>query len=205
MGNSARFTACRTRPLLAKRDKHGPDSTGDDPELRPVCTMQTGQFYSEVIMVPNAERIIQWARRHQGVREQPPGSNDGAGLRFMLKETNFEPGDKWCMFFAEACIKAGFEGVGPIPEYITHTGSCAIAARNAEAADKLSKWAAKGAIVLFRSAQGVFHHCGIVTEINENLKEIKSIQGNTNPRGSFSGGMVDEHWNSMAGCEFIIW
>lgn len=156
-------------------------------------------------MVPHADKIILWARKHIGVREVPPKSNDGAGLRFMLKETNFEPGDRWCMFFAEAAVRAGFEDAGPLPTWLTHTGSCAIAAHKAEQAGQLSKFHATGAIILFPDKKGIFHHAGIVTAINEVQRTVQSIQGNTNGAKSFNGGEVAEHWNSMAGTRCIIW
>lgn len=156
-------------------------------------------------MVPNAQRIIDWARQHIGVHEIPPSSNDGPALRQMLAETNFEPGNRWCMFFAEAAIKAGFEGVGDIPTWITHTGSCAMQAGIAQRASMLSKEAATGCIVLFPNVEGAFHHCGIVTEIDRKNGRIKSIQGNTNAAGSFNGGEVAEKWNPLRGVRFVIW
>jgi hypothetical protein len=156
-------------------------------------------------MVPNATRIINWARLHIGVHEIPPSSNDGPALREMLKETNFEPGDKWCMFFAEAAIKAGFDGIGPIPHWITHTGSCAMQAGLAKNVGRLSRDAATGAVVLFKNASGAFHHAGIVTEIDLKNRRIKSIQGNTNGAGSFNGGEVMEKWNPALGVMFVIW
>lgn len=156
-------------------------------------------------MVPHAASIIAWARAQMGVHEVPASSNDGPELRHMLKDTNFEPGDRWCMFFAEAALKAGFPEGHVIPAWITHTGSCAMQGDKARKAGELSAFAATGAIVLFAAKDGVFHHCGIVTEIDDANHRIKSIQGNTNGVGSFNGGEVAEHWNKSRNAMFVVW
>src|SRR5690348_13897562 len=111
-------------------------------------------------MVPRHEQIIAWAKKHLGVKEEPRGSNDGTALRHMLADTAFQPGDKWCMFFAEAAVKAGFEGYGPIPHHIALTGACADAARAALEAFKLSDYPATGCICVFKGGIRGYHHAG---------------------------------------------
>lgn len=156
-------------------------------------------------MVPHAQEVIQWAKLHKGVHEDPKGSNDGPSLRQMLAATRFQHGQQWCMFFAEAAIKAGFDGHGPIPHWITLDGSCAHCADLAQQYGKLSEYPATGAIALFKGGPYGYHHAGIVLTIGEPYGHVITIEGNTDSTGGIHGGEVDIHTHWQHTAMYVIW
>lgn len=156
-------------------------------------------------MVPNAEKIVTWARRMIGIEEQPRGSNAGTALEGMLRDTNFTPGNAWCMFFAEAAVKQAFHHDDAMPPWIVLTGSCADQAHRAALYSKTSTWPATGCIVLFRGGPRGFHHAGIVSEVIDNGRQFRSIEGNTNADGSTEGYAVMEHLHNRTDQVFVIW
>lgn len=156
-------------------------------------------------MVPHAQEIIQWAKDRIGTKEQPIGSNDGADLRTMLSTTAFRKGDAWCMFFAEAAVKAGFIGTADFPRHIALDGSCHSAAILAARSGQLSEYPATGCIALFRGGQRGWHHAGIVIEVYESAGLLTTIEGNTNTNGSVEGYEVCSHTRRRTQADFIIW
>lgn len=156
-------------------------------------------------MVRNANSIINTARYYQMLREDPPGSNDGAKLRSALAATPFEPGQPWCYYFALACVIRGFLGVENIPPSVLVTGSCQAAADHAAALGKLSEFPATGSIFLLKNVEGHFHHAGLVTSVDESDALVNTIEGNTNHDGSTEGYGVFWHTRKFALLRFIIW
>lgn len=156
-------------------------------------------------MVAHADEIISWARARIGIREHPLGSNNGPALREMLRNTNFAPGNAWCMFFAEAAIKQAFHPQEAMPPWIVHTGSCADQAHAAALVSKTSEWPATGCIVLYRGGPRGFHHAGIVTNVEQGGKVFNTIEGNSNPAGGVTGGEVCEHVRTRTDEVFVIW
>jgi len=156
-------------------------------------------------MVRNGEAIVAWARSKVGIEENPRGSNSGQALESMLKETNFTPGNAWCMFFCEAVLKAVFHPTEAIPAWIVHTGSCADQAHKAMLLGRTSEWPATGCIVLFRGGPRGFHHAGIVSEVTSSGTSFRSVEGNTNSDGSVEGYAVCEHTHTRTDQVFVIW
>lgn len=156
-------------------------------------------------MVPRARKIIAEATRLIGLEEEPRGSNDGPNLRKALADTHFKPGDRWCMYFCVHCLHKGFEGAGSIPAWLPETGSCQAAAIAAHSWDKLSEFPATGSIFVLPNEEGVFHHAGIVTEVDEELGVIKTIEGNTNLNGSANGYGVFRRTRKINKQKYIIW
>ena len=140
-----------------------------------------------------------------GIEERPRGSNAGTALEGMLRNTNFKPGDPWCMFFCEAAIKQAFHPDLPMPPWIVHTGSCADQYRQASMTGKTTFWPATGCIVLFRGGPRGFHHAGIVQEVLENGASFRTVEGNTNADGSVEGYAVCEHEHVRKDQVFVIW
>jgi hypothetical protein len=133
---------------------------------------------------------IKEAKAHIGLREDPKGSNDGRALRSYLKGTNFEPGQAWCLYFAETAVKNAWPKGSPLPTQILWTGSTEQLRAHAAKLGKLiptSQGVSKGSIMLLLKPSGVAHHAGIVVGEGAEPGTIYTIEGNTNGDGSSEG------------------
>lgn len=156
-------------------------------------------------MVIYAERILSWCRLHESVSEQPRGSNDGAALRYMLRDTAFQPGDRWCMFFCEAAIKAAIPDWRTIVPHLVLDGSCASQFTAAKKADKLSDWPATGCIALYKGGTRGHYHAGIVMQTYSKGASFLACEGNTNNSGAAEGFRVCTHIRQRESADFVIW
>lgn len=157
-------------------------------------------------MEPQAEQIIKRAAWDLNLREMPWGSNNGGRLREVLKETEFKPGDPWCMYWVVAVMIDVFKGKNNLPQSVLYTGSCQAAAEHAAELNKLSRSAATGCIFVLMNTAGHFHHAGFVTAVDVYNGIIHTIEGNTNDNGSTEGYGVFYHKRNMSPLiRYIIW
>jgi hypothetical protein len=138
----------------------------------------------------NADATIKEAKAHIGLREDPIGSNDGRALRNYLSGTDFQPGQAWCLYFAETAVKNAWPKGSSLPTQILWTGSTESLRAHAAKLGKLiptTQGISKGSIMLLLKPSGVAHHAGIVVGEGAEPGTIYTIEGNTNNDGSVEG------------------
>lgn len=153
-------------------------------------------------------RALDHARQYIGVKEDPPGSNDGPEIRKWLKDAGINQPAPWCMAFLRAMFKkagvklGGGASVGFFEEWAVQNGELIV--RRPFAGD----------VVCYRfDADNWPDHVGIVEKVlalrwrgKEFAGWVQTIEGNTSS-GVFgsqaNGGGVYRRRRWISRCKFV--
>ncbi len=160
--------------------------------------------------MPRPARLValDYARKYVGVKETPPGSNDGPLIRKWLKAAGINRPAPWCMAFLHAMFKladvtlGGGASVGFFEEWAVQHGELIV--RRPFAGD----------VVCYRWGSDDWpDHIGIVEKVlalrwrgKEFAGLVRTIEGNTSPgvRGSqANGGGVYRRTRWINRCKFV--
>jgi hypothetical protein len=151
--------------------------------------------------------IVESAQARIGIKEDgPPYNNRGPEVDAYLAFVGLDPGNPWCLAFAEYCVNLGLAAIGGFDaSALLKTGYCPALADHARANGTLMSAedvAAGRAIVrpgdlalvwetFADPAQNNYHHSGIV-EIPplSGRGDFHAIEGNTNTDGASEGYIV---------------
>lgn len=139
---------------------------------------------------------LPFARREIGVKEHPPGSNDGP--RVAVFRMGHGP-EAWCADFGTWClVQAGF----PMPTWNrSFCPSWLEAARAGVAGMRLlrpEEGLEPGLVVLYDwQGDGVVDHFGLLSRVT-GPQNFAAIEGNTSPTSDSNGGAVMERSRSRA-------
>lgn len=141
-------------------------------------------------------RLVEIAKKDLGKKEKP--GNGGWYDEYLQKEMEkdgWSKGMAWCAFIVEKWVEEAYPWKEEALDKL-FSGSAVLTFRNFKKAGyKISKTPVLGSIVVWQKyKQGVPHwsgHAGIVSEVISD-KEFKSIEGNTNSKGSREGNIVAE-------------
>lgn len=141
------------------------------------------------------DKVIEEANSKVGLQEKPRGSNDGPELRAYLKDTGFEPGQPWCLYFLEAVISKAFAKANHPPANLLKTGGTMALLEWAKSHKKTilgTEGLSTGSIGLVHGGDITHvHHAVIITgEDPNNPNNFLTVEGNTNPQGGFEGYIV---------------
>ena len=137
--------------------------------------------------VPSIERVIALASAQVGVKEKP-GNRTKYGVWFGMD------GVAWCGIFVSWCYGQIFPA-SPLRGIQTRLGFAGTQAawRWAQKNGHAFQTPKLGDIVIWRHTPST-GHCGIVTRVDpKDPKEFSSVEGNTDPGFSRTGGMVGKH------------
>jgi len=154
------------------------------------------------------EDALAFAAEHVGVKEQPPGSNDGPKIRKWCELTGYADPVPWCGCFVNACIVAG--GLPSGKGWIGYTPSIVQRAKQGTAGWSWHKPSdgKPGDLALYDDGPGgdVAVHVEIVRKKLSDTR-YSTYGGNTSGGSSGSqanGGMVARHDNRMTTGGFHI-
>ncbi len=148
--------------------------------------------------------IVQGAVNNIGVREDgPPYDNRGVYVDEYLAFVGDEPGEPWCLAFAEFRVDRGYQAAGMTFEDsgLLKTGYCLALADSAReqmrliGADEIlagNGTVEEGDILLVWETFGNetpndYHHSGIVEIAPTNIGAFQTIEGNSNTDGAAEG------------------
>lgn len=140
-------------------------------------------------MTALAARVLELATEEIGVREDPPGSNRGAQVDRYLRSVGLDPATKpypWCAAFICWCILTALEGL-PQPRQFRTSAKCLRLVELNQAL--LLERPETGCIFIHLNPDGT-GHCGFVVAVNDSEGILSTIEGNTDARGSRTGGQV---------------
>lgn len=137
-------------------------------------------------------KVIAEAKSKVGLHEVPKGSNDGKDLRAYLKDTAFEAGQPWCLYFAEAVIRKAFNKANtPLPSLMWTGGTMSLLewAKSHKKTLDGTEGLSTGSIGLIHNGDPEHvHHAVIITgEDPANHDHYTTIEGNSNADGSYEG------------------
>lgn len=118
------------------------------------------------------------------------GPNKGRYVSFIQRYSGGKPGDSWCAFYLSMVLDVAYLGAPPLKR----TGACQVMLSEAIQKSFLVRGEATlDDLFFYLNAEGLAHHCGIVTGIDDGGRLI-GIAGNTSPDGSSDNGTgVFEH------------
>lgn len=123
-----------------------------------------------------------------GVREQPPGSNNGPEIRAYLAGVGVPPPAAWCAAAATAWLRRGAQSLGLAAPVPGSAGALALAGqfeRNGlwVPAKLAPQAAAPGWLVFWRRPPGAWQgHVGVLEEVCADGAKFCSIEGNSGPQ-----------------------
>jgi hypothetical protein len=146
------------------------------------------------------QRALEEARRHVGVKESPPGSNDVYFSRW------YDLLGPWCAMFVTYCyVTAGSKGFKR-GAYWAYCPYLLAAARAGENGASITRDPQPGDIVLYLDSTGLAFHVGIFERwLDKASGRFQSIEGNTSSSSDSDGGAVevrDRSTGSMR-CVFV--
>ena len=146
-----------------------------------------------------SERALAWADSFVGEKEQ--GHNAGPFVTMLLKAVSLPAGNAWCAAFISFCLrKAGFNG-GPIGFGRARVKAWADWAFEN---DLIRNNPRRGDLFFWINKNGT-GHIGFVLSSRDDLGRFRTLEGNTNPKGSREGDGVYKRDRGGATIRFIRW
>ena len=154
---------------------------------------------------PARLRALEYARKDIGIKESPPGSNDGPEIRKWLKAAGINRPAPWCMAwlrakFAQAGVKlGGGASVGFFEEWAVQHGELIV------------RRPFKGDVVCYRFDSDDWpDHVGIVERVlglrwrgRTFAGWVSVIEGNTSAGNDANGGQVQRRRRWVNRCRFV--
>lgn len=140
-----------------------------------------------------SDKAIQVAITQIGQDEKPHGSNWGEPVKTYLASVGITFPASWCMALVYWCFKQAAIALNMANTAIKTGG--VLAAWNKAPASMKSKKPSVGAVVIFDHGGGL-GHTGIVEKID--VKNIYTIEGNTNNNGSREGVDVERKTHAIS-------
>lgn len=130
-----------------------------------------------------SERLLRVAEGEIGIRETPPGSNNGDRIRQYLRTTGLGGGYPWCAAFVAWCGDQAFGQNWPLPR----TAGCDLLLAFARRHGVLRDTPQPGDVFLCLVGEDDATHTGLVRAVIPDGRAIATIEGNSNPGGSAEG------------------
>ena len=138
-------------------------------------------------MLARANEVLTVAVAYDGKVEQPPASNNGLWLQTLLRGSSWTAGSAYCYYAAVACVAHALGGYHKLPEWISQSGECHVAANLAREHGKLTADCATGCIALYKGGDTGHYHAGLVVCCNPVI-----------------GKMLSFEFNHENGCSFVV-
>lgn len=136
-----------------------------------------------------ARKTAEVAARDVGVREEPPGSNDGPRIRSYLLTVGLDPGQPYCAAAVSYWVQRAAEELFERPLLFKSGSAMGLWRRNPHL--QFKTLTPEEIPCLYVEDHGGGHgHVGIVIGLNEETGVFQEISANTNPAGSRDGGGV---------------
>lgn len=148
-----------------------------------------------------ATKSLQIALTHEGVSEEPKGSNGGPVVNQYLKAVGLGPGYAWCMAFVYWCVGKSAEML-EVANPLMKTGGVMMQWNNTGCRKKPKTANIQpGDIFIMEFGHGT-GHTGFVESVNGGM--INTIEGNTNDDGSREGYEVARRQRTISSMKGFI-
>lgn len=137
-----------------------------------------------------SRKVAEVAARDVGVRETPPGSNDGPRIRSYLLTVGLSPGQPYCAAAVSYWVRQAASEMGTKSLLLKSGSAMGLLRRNPHLAFSPPLTAFDIPCIVVEDHGEGKGHVYIAVGVDEATGEIQSIEANTNPAGSRDGGGV---------------